>query len=165
MTNKSYSISEELYELFHQIKDVFESNKKLLNGSVSDQERKEILDQLGNAASLFRTNIYKNNFSGDKKELKAKEIKSFTTHSLAFLEHAIRANKRDDKLYHAYNLITFDDEKLIVSHLEEMLEGQVAVLSSKYLGSSEAVDLLDALKKSALFREDQYSYYSILIKI
>ena len=156
--DKSYLISEELFDLFQQIKNIFESNKKLLDRSVSDQERKEILDHLGNAASLFRTNIYKNNFSGNKNELKSKELKSFTSDSLEFLEHAIRANKRDDKLYHAYNLITYDDEKLIVSHLEEMLEGQVAILSSKYLGSSEAIDLLDALKKSALFREDQYSY-------
>ena len=153
-----YPVSVELYTLFYQIEDIFKSNKKLLNRSVNDQERKEILDQLGNAASQFRTKIYNSNFSGNKEKLKAKKLKSFTLDSLEFLEHAIRANKRDDKLYHAYNLITFDDDKLIISYLEEMLEGQVAVLSSNYLSSSEAVDLLDALKKSALFREDQYSY-------
>ena len=39
-----------------------------------------------------------------------------------------------------------------------MLEGQVAVLSSKYLSAYENTDVLDALKSSALFREDQYSY-------
>jgi hypothetical protein len=39
-----------------------------------------------------------------------------------------------------------------------MLEGQVAVLSSGYLSSREALEVLDALKSSALFREDQYSY-------
>ena len=39
-----------------------------------------------------------------------------------------------------------------------MLEGQVAVLSSKYLSAYENADVLDALKSSALFREDQYSY-------
>ena len=45
-----------------------------------------------------------------------------------------------------------------VSYLSEMLEGQVAVLSSKYLSAYENADVLDALKSSALFREDQYSY-------
>ena len=39
-----------------------------------------------------------------------------------------------------------------------MLEGQVAVLSSKYLSSTKAIAILDAMKQSALFREDQYSY-------
>jgi hypothetical protein len=39
-----------------------------------------------------------------------------------------------------------------------MLEGQVAVLSSGYLSSEESLDVLDALKESKLFREDQYSY-------
>ena len=39
-----------------------------------------------------------------------------------------------------------------------MLEGQVAVLSAGYLSSKEALSVLDGLKNSALFREDQYSY-------
>jgi hypothetical protein len=42
--------------------------------------------------------------------------------------------------------------------LPEMLEGQVAVLSSGYLSSKENLEVLDALKASALFRPDQYSY-------
>ena len=39
-----------------------------------------------------------------------------------------------------------------------MLEGQVAVLSSGYLSTKEALSVLDALKASELFRPDQYSY-------
>jgi hypothetical protein len=39
-----------------------------------------------------------------------------------------------------------------------MLEGQVAVLSSGYISGKESLKLLDALKNSALFRDDQYSY-------
>ena len=49
-------------------------------------------------------------------------------------------------------------QKYLFSYLPEMLEGQVAVLSSGYLSSKESLDVLDALKSSALFREDQYSY-------
>ena len=42
----------------------------------------------------------------------------------------------------------------------EMLEGQVAVLSAGHCSnaSKESLAVLDALKASALFREDQYSY-------
>lgn len=50
------------------------------------------------------------------------------------------------------------DHEIAVSYLEEMLEGQVSVLSSGYLSSKENLEVLDALKSSALFREDQYSY-------
>jgi hypothetical protein len=50
------------------------------------------------------------------------------------------------------------NESISLSYLDEMLEGQVAVLSSEYLPSKDVLDVLDALKKSALFRPDQYSY-------
>ena len=42
--------------------------------------------------------------------------------------------------------------------LSEMLEGQVAVLSSGVLSSAEALSVLDALRASRLWREDQKSY-------
>ncbi len=48
--------------------------------------------------------------------------------------------------------------KVSISYLSEMLEGQVAALSSGYLSGIESVQLLDGLKNSKLFREDQYSY-------
>jgi len=77
----------------------------------------------------------------------------------SYLEHSINANKRADNMYHAYNLMTIENGKEVsISYLSEMLEGQVAVLSSGYLSAEEALSLLDGLKDSALFREDQYSY-------
>ncbi|MBQ0740513.1 hypothetical protein J9332_40175, partial [Aquimarina celericrescens] len=50
------------------------------------------------------------------------------------------------------------DDKVSVDYLSEMLEGQVAVLSSGYLDSAQSLKLLDALKQSDLFRPDQFSY-------
>ena len=61
--------------------------------------------------------------------------------------------------YHAYNLMTLEnDNEISITRLDEMLEGQVAVLSSGYLSSKESLSLLDAMKNSPLFRSDQYSY-------
>jgi hypothetical protein len=51
-----------------------------------------------------------------------------------------------------------NNKEVSISYLPEMLEGQVAVLSSGYLSSKESLDVLDGLKASALFRPDQYSY-------
>jgi hypothetical protein len=39
-----------------------------------------------------------------------------------------------------------------------MLEGQVAILSSGYLSAAESLKLLQALKRSAIYRPDQHSY-------
>jgi hypothetical protein len=86
-------------------------------------------------------------------------LKKFIEVSLKFIDHSIATNKKADNLYHAYNLMTVDNENEVsISHLSEMLEGQVAVLSSGFLTSNEALEVLDALKSSSLFRQDQYSY-------
>jgi hypothetical protein len=51
-----------------------------------------------------------------------------------------------------------NESEISISYLDEMLEGQVAVLSSKYLSSKEVLSVLDGMKISKLFRPDQYSY-------
>ena len=51
-----------------------------------------------------------------------------------------------------------NDSEISISYLPEMLEGQVAVLGSGYISGEASLELLDALKISALFRPDQYSY-------
>ena len=51
-----------------------------------------------------------------------------------------------------------NENEIAISYLPEMLEGQVAILSSGYSNAKNSLEVLDALKNSALFREDQYSY-------
>jgi len=156
---ENVEISKELLEFFNAISTTFKAHKSVLNGKINDTERRAILDGLGLAASAYRNQIYNNPFSGRKDTLSISEIKSFVTLSLQYLEHAIEANQREDKLYHAYNLMTAEDNSDIsISYLNEMLEGQVAVLSSGYITSKQALEVLDALKASKLFRPDQYSY-------
>lgn len=152
-------ISNELIVFYKRVREVFESNQHLLEGTISNQERKRIMDELGEAGSDYRKHIYKHTFWGEKRTVSISGLIRFTQASLQFIEHTIRANKRPDRLYHAYNLITVNKEDGVsISYLSEMLEGQVAVLSSGYLSSKESLEVLDALKASALFRDDQYSY-------
>ena len=155
----SIVLSEELYQLFVDINRVFDTNKNILSGLITDYKRKEILDGLGMAGSRFRTNIYEQSFSGSKQTLSISELQSFVELVLSFLDHSIDANKRTDGMYHAYNLMTIqDDDQVSLNRLSEMLEGQVAVLSSGYLSAEGSLEVLDAMKSSKLFREDQYSY-------
>jgi hypothetical protein len=59
---------------------------------------------------------------------------------------------------HSYNLLAVAGNKAVIQHLDLMLEGQVAALSSGTLDVSEAIRLTAAMRESKLYREDQNSY-------
>jgi hypothetical protein len=159
VAEENNQISKELVTFFNEISNTLVENSKILSGNFSDAQRIEVLDGLGMAGSDFRENIYDNGFTGDKENITKKELLDFLEITLKYVDHTIEANKRDNNLYHAYNLMNLKgDSEISISYLPEMLEGQVAALSSGFLGSSESLLLLDALKSSSLFREDQYSY-------
>ena len=158
-TTQEVEVSNEILQFFDKVLDTFEKNKGLLSSSISNSNKKIILDALGEAGSEFRLQIYNHAFSGRKTTLSFDKLKRFVSLSKSYLEHSIKANKRSDNLYHAYNLMTVNnDDTISISYLSEMLEGQVAVLSSGYLNGKETLNVLNALKESKLFRKDQYSY-------
>jgi len=152
-------VSNEILQFFDKVLATFEKNKGLLSSSINNKNKKIILDALGEAGSEFRMQVYNHAFSGRKTKLSFDKLKRFVSLSKSYLEHSIEANKRSDNLYHAYNLMTVNnDNSVSISYLSEMLEGQVAVLSSGYLDGKETLNVLNALKESKLFRKDQYSY-------
>ena len=152
-------ISTELNTFFKETIHVLQSQMGALNNTISNKDRKTVMDGLGIAASDYRTGIYAKGFSTQKENVTKNDLLRFSEMVLIFIDHSIKANKRTDNLYHAYNLMTVEnDEEVSISYLSEMLEGQVAVLSSGYLNATQCLEVLDALKQSALFREDQYSY-------
>ena len=59
--------------------------------------------------------------------------------------------KREDGLYHSYNLVDLADAKAEVTHLYPMVEGQVAMLGSGLLSPPECIALLGALYASPLY--------------
>jgi len=152
-------VSEELATFFNKIVKTLNSNSHILSGKVSNTDRKTVLDGLGNAGSDYRNSIYENGYTSNKAVITKKELLQFFKITKNHLDHTIDANKREDNLFHAYNLITIEsDSEVSISYLPEMLEGQVAVLSSGYISGKASLELLDALRSSALFRPDQYSY-------
>ncbi|AGC77487.1 hypothetical protein LX97_02314 [Nonlabens dokdonensis] len=153
------SVSEELESFFDAVNKTLEKHQEVLDGNVDNGQRRAILDGLSQPASDYREQVYDNNFSGKKENVSKQELLEFVRMTLKYLDHSIDANKRFDNMYHAYNLMTIEDNgEISVSYLSEMLEGQVAVLSSGYLTSYQALEVMDGLKASALFRPDQYSY-------
>ena len=158
-TTEQVEISEELLQFFNEILGTLRTNENVLSGKISDKNRKTVLDGLGTAGSNYRTTIYDKGFSNTKSTLTKADLLDFIRITSHYLKHSIDANKRRDNLFHAYNLMTVENaEEVSISYLPEMLEGQVSALSAGYLSAKEALDLLDGLKSSCLFREDQYSY-------
>lgn len=158
-SHDTIKISNEMVEFYHTIRENLIKFEPLLSAKLTNNDRKSFLDAVGHSAAEYRNQIYNNGFWGKKRTHSMSGLKTFVDVSLKFIDHAIDANKRADNLYHAYNLMTVDNENEIsVSYLSEMLEGQVAVLSAGYLSSKSALEVLDGLKNSKLFRQDQYSY-------
>jgi hypothetical protein len=151
-------LSSELVAFYHEIREQLLEKQSFLNTNFSDEQRKEIVDVLGKAGSDYRNLIYQTGFLGEKMTVSLIGLKKFVNISLEFIEHTIKANQRKDAMYHAYNLLSVHPNSISIDYLNEMLEGQVAVLSSGFLTGKESLQLLDALKKSRLFRADQYSY-------
>ncbi len=151
-------ISTELVELLNSINSTFVDNRHLLEGKISDTDRRTILDRLGRAADAFRAGVYSDGFVGERVAVETSQLIAFCQTSLEFIDHSIRANRRQDGLYHAYNLMTATEDGVEITYLYEMLEGQVAVLSSGYLSPEESLAVLEALRQSALYTERQNSY-------
>jgi len=152
------AISEEIDALLRAINTTFEENKQLLAGKINDADRKHVVDALGQAGSDFRSGIYDNDFSGNRVMLKTADLIAFLKLSLEYIDHTIEANRREDGLFHAYNLMTATEDAVEVSYLYEMLEGQVAVLSSGYLSPEQALEVLTSLRNSAIYTARQHSY-------
>ena len=153
----TFKIHEEVSEFFDSISKEMKFHANKLKSNFSDQERKIFVVQVGHAGSVYRSKAYAG-FSGKDSTIDRADNKNFLNLVLGYIDHSIQANKRRDGLYHTYNLLQFEGNTLKLEGLYEMLEGQVAILSSGYLNGKECLEVLDWLKMSKMYREDQYSY-------
>tara|TARA_R110000868_G_scaffold37111_14_gene131601 strand:+ start:8459 stop:11917 length:3459 start_codon:yes stop_codon:yes gene_type:complete len=152
------SISSEVFELFESVSSTFEKYESKLTGSISDDVRRQIMDDLGKAGEKYRNQIYQG-FSEKQNTVSVDQLGSFFDTVLKHTDHTIKANKRSDNLYHSYNLMSVQSNgDVAIRYLYEMLEGQVAALSSGKLTTAETIEVLKALRSSELYREDQHSY-------
>jgi len=151
-------ISEEVAEAFYRVAEALKQYSILLGKPISDRDRKLVLDSLGSTGSDYRAGIYAHGFSGRKNSLHVSELTAFCEIALKHIDHSIRSNRRDDGLYHSYNLMKVNGSAISLRRLYEMLEGQVAALSSGSLSTKDSVELLDALRSSRLYRADQNTY-------
>ncbi len=154
----SIEISQEFVGFLENVETVLQQHASLLEGSISDQGRRQFVDQMQQAGEDFRTVLYQNGVSGQFVKLEVSRLARFAELCVQFLDQTIRLNRRGDGLFHSYNLLRFEPGQLRIEYLYEMLEGQVAALSSQLLAPAEVIEVLESLRNSKIYREDLNSY-------
>lgn len=152
-------ISKEVNGWICETANALKKVRPLLNGTeISAEERFQCTAELGQASSRYRETVYRQaSFSG-KMLQPIEQIKSMLEDALVAIEHTIDTNERKDGLYNAYNLLTFNQESLILDDLYPMLEGQVAALSSGSFSAEKVISVVEALFQSDVYREDQNTF-------
>ena len=148
------TVTSELAGLLTDVHAALDAHLAQAGTGFDDRGRRAVMDDLGAAGTAYRTRVYAG-FNGERTTVTA--VQEFLSVAQVYVDSALRANRREDGLYHSYNLLDLRDGAA-VGRLQEMLEGQVAVLSSGLLTPAEALDLVRALRRSALYRADQHSY-------
>jgi hypothetical protein len=154
----SVKVSVEIATLFQNIFDILKKFEHGLSGSFTDEMRDSMMTALGQAGSDYRWAYYERGFSDQSSDLPCSDLESFLKLTQDYVEHSLRANRRADELFHSYNILQFGKGCASIRRLDVMLEGQVSILSSQMLSGKEALVLLDALRHSPLYREDQHTY-------
>ena len=119
--------------------------------------RRRFVEAIGRAFEAHRTQVLADGL-GEAKPVATDDLRAFLDDCLAWLGHTIASSKRADGLYDSYNLMRVTDDGLEVKGLHEMLEGQVAALSSPAFKTADLPEVGRTLESSQMRRKDQHSY-------
>jgi hypothetical protein len=130
----------------------------LADRQLSDEQRYDVLIELGEAAGRYRETLYQRESFTGQTEQSMSSIRCLLDDALVVIDQSIANNQRDDGLYHAYNLLDVQYGELTINTLYPMLEGQVAALSSGAISPEHAVSVIEALFSSKVYRSDQHTF-------
>ena len=155
----SFAVNEDISRLIQRIELAISPYVVSKHPVISPSQRYQVVIDLSNAGCEYREKLYDEGLSDVEVQLSIGPLNQFFDQAIRLLDATIENNQRSDGLYHSYNLMSQAvPSELHIERLYEMLEGQVAVLSSGLLSLSQVNTLLDSLRSSRLYREDQQSY-------
>jgi hypothetical protein len=157
-SKKNFFFHSDTAQWLNSISSVVSGYEKNLNNSHSAEEIFLIVESLGVASENYRTRLYLEGPKNDQTKVTRSQLVDFLEITLKCVDDTLKKNKRYDGLYHSYNTLRISDKQVYIDNLYEMLEGQVAILSSGMLTAEEADKLFKALRNSSMYREDQNSY-------
>jgi hypothetical protein len=153
------TLSTEVKNWLEQTSEILvDTVNRLRNTDIQDSDRMDILQQLGQAGSRYRQQVYQNEGVNEKTQLQMSTINNMLESALVCIDRSIENNLQSNGLYHAYNLLELDSKEASVGHLYPMLEGQVAALSSGAVSGEKAIAVLEALFASDIYRPDQDTF-------
>ena len=155
---RPFEVNTAVATLFHEVQAILSSYQNHLENGFDDQTRRAIMDDLGLAATAYRTVIYNEGLPKTQINLLPQEVVDFLALSQRFIEQTLRANQRADGLFQSYNILVIGEQEAVIQQLYLMLEGQVALLSSGLLPAKESLELLQSLRHSDLFRAELHTY-------
>ncbi len=153
-----FEISNEVCVWFDGVIKTLDAYFPNLSSPFSAKTRREFMDEMGEIVSFYRERIYNSGFSNKFGNIGKNKIGKLVELSIAYCRATIENNRRNDGMFHSYNTISFGSESAAIGHLDEMLEGQAAVLSSAVLDSTKSLGVIKGLRSSSLYRKDQHSY-------
>lgn len=154
----SVEVADFLHSIFATLNSAESGQILESNAPHSPQERASMVNALGKAGCIYRQQLYEFGPTGQTSLVSIQRCKEFFALAKRHLRKTILNNQREDMLFHSYNLLRWSNEELHIDYLDEMLEGQVAVLSAGILDPESTANILDALRVSRLYRENQNSY-------
>ncbi|WP_083963731.1 hypothetical protein [Spirochaeta cellobiosiphila] len=157
-SSQTYQFHEEVALWLDRQLNILEPFEPTYTSPLKDTQRAQFLDQIEETGSDYREQIYKNDLSSPTTEVESDFIHKYLELCNQVLTKTLSHNKREDGLFHSYNRIHLEKNKVGVKYLYEMLEGQVSAISSEAITPEEGLTVLEALKKSSIYREDQHSY-------
>jgi hypothetical protein len=147
---ESFAFSQATADWLGSVLAVLTEHRSLLDGAIGDADRRRVLDGLGAAFDGRQAAT----FGAPTADVPVADAVALCRMGIAWLDHAIAANRRPDGLWHGYNLLVVGEGTAGIARLPEMLEGQVAVLSAGSLSAEQAADVVDALFASRLHRPE-----------
>ncbi|MBI9096506.1 MAG: hypothetical protein JEY71_16710 [Sphaerochaeta sp.] len=130
----------------------------VLHKGFGPKDRMDFLQDVGKIGSDYRLGVYHQGPSMERQSVGLSEILHYLEVLESYLVKTAAENVLENGMYHAYNSMVVHGDKLDIKRLPIMLEGQVAVLSSGILSLEDTIHLLDSLRASEVYREDQKSY-------
>ncbi len=121
--------------------------------------RRRFVDAAGALLDPWRAEAYRGAAGRTPARAPAGLLAGLASDLLPLVDATLRRNRRDDGLFHSYNLVDLATPgRAEVSPLYPMLEGQVALLGSGLLSPAESVHLLDALFASPMYDPRRRSF-------
>ena len=156
--SSSLLMTVEVKRLLDAVYAALHRHQSALDATFDNAQRRAVMDELGQAASAYRWGFYRAGLSGEFTAFGREAALALLDIAQRYVEHALHANRRDDDLYHSYNILELSGGAAAIGRLDAMLEGQVAILSSGMLTGTQSLAVLRSLRASPMYRADQHSY-------